>query len=343
MLTVDGGNVVSDGRTTIMHSESATNPNYFQITFYVPEHRVNPDPTTMKDFKDKLRSGNGNKDNAVPESDWQRFKPKFCASSQKPMYVTVNGAYTDHQGQVSNVTYSLYLGQNNTDDFHINRNQQLNNYITILGLTNNKDAAESEYDFNISVDHRVDVEDSGYSIAIERETLLDSHFEFRPMDITVSAGDRVVVKVNNPETNKWLRMEESGSTDAHIPGVGIRKYFTTDLVTNILANSTSIEVKAEDNVGMLDELEVLGLKDDAMKTMMSLNKAISEIDGLSPAYHIGASYFLKLKEYDGDWEALWNYHLEGLLREYLRGMPNMDELMEKLENAYWKDESDSDN
>lgn len=104
------------------------------------------------------------------------------------------------------------------------------------------------------------------------------------------------------------------------------------------------EVKAEDNVKMLDELEVLGLKDDAIKTMMSLNKAISEIDGLSPAYHIGASYFLKLKEYGDDcWEALWNYHLEGLLREYLRGMPNMDELMEKLENAYWRDESDSDN
>lgn len=104
------------------------------------------------------------------------------------------------------------------------------------------------------------------------------------------------------------------------------------------------EVKAEDNVGMLDALEELGLKDDAINTMMSLNKTISEIDGLSPAYHIGASYFLKLKEYGDDcWEALWNYHLEGLLREYLRGMPNMDELMEKLENAYWRDESDSDN
>jgi hypothetical protein len=104
------------------------------------------------------------------------------------------------------------------------------------------------------------------------------------------------------------------------------------------------EVKAEDNVGMLDALEELGLKDDAINAMMSLNKTISEIDGLSPAYHIGASYFLKLKEYGDDcWEALWNYHLEGLLREYLRGMPNMDELMEKLENAYWRDESDSDN
>lgn len=103
------------------------------------------------------------------------------------------------------------------------------------------------------------------------------------------------------------------------------------------------EVKAEDNVGMLDALEELGLKDDAINRMNRLNSAISKIEGLSSAYHIGASYFLKLKDYDVDWEALWKYHLEGLLREYLRGMPNMDELMAKLENAYWKDESDSDN
>jgi hypothetical protein len=103
------------------------------------------------------------------------------------------------------------------------------------------------------------------------------------------------------------------------------------------------EVKAEDNVKMLDSLEELGLKDDAINTMMSLNKAISEIDGLSPAYHIGASYFLKLKEYDGDWEALWNYHLEGLLREYLRGMPDVNVLMKKLYSAYSLNELDSDN
>ena len=51
-------------------------------------------------------------------------------------------------------------------------------------------------------------------------------------------------------------------------------------------------------------------------------------------YHIGASYFLKLKDYDGDWEALWKYHLDGLLREYLRGMPNVEELMEKLGTIY---------
>lgn len=101
------------------------------------------------------------------------------------------------------------------------------------------------------------------------------------------------------------------------------------------------EIKAEDNVGMLDELDEL--KDLAISKMNNLNRAISEIEGLSSAYHIGASYFLKLKDYDDDWEALWEYHLDGLLREYLRGMPNVEELMEDLKNAYFEDESDSDN
>ncbi|MBQ1970461.1 MAG: AAA family ATPase, partial [Paludibacteraceae bacterium] len=101
------------------------------------------------------------------------------------------------------------------------------------------------------------------------------------------------------------------------------------------------EIKAEDNVGMLDELNEL--KDLAISTMNNLNRAISEIEGLSSAYHIGASYFLKLKDYDDDWKALWNYHLEGLLREYLRGMPNADEEMRKLENAYWGNESNTNN
>ncbi|MEE0997052.1 MAG: AAA family ATPase [Paludibacteraceae bacterium] len=105
-----------------------------------------------------------------------------------------------------------------------------------------------------------------------------------------------------------------------------------------------VEVKAEDNVKMLDELEVLDLKDDAINRMNRLNSAISKIEGLSSAYHIGASYFLKLKEYGDDCrEALWNYHLEGLLREYLRGMPNADEEMRKLENAYLGNESNTNN
>lgn len=89
---------------------------------------------------------------------------------------------------------------------------------------------------------------------------------------------------------------------------------------------------------------------DRMKNRMNnLNNAISGIDGLSAAYHIGASYFLKFKlpsdcknknenekkkaENDA-FEDLWNYHLEPLLQEYLRGMEDEAGKLNILKAAY---------
>ncbi|MBO5825847.1 MAG: AAA family ATPase [Treponema sp.] len=103
-----------------------------------------------------------------------------------------------------------------------------------------------------------------------------------------------------------------------------------------------IEVKAIDTVGMLDpkyddngEL-IAGLEkdlaDEAKRRMENLNAAISKIDDLNDAYHIGASYFLKLNNYDGDFESLWNYHIKGILQEYLRGNPHGK--LDDLKSAY---------
>lgn len=66
------------------------------------------------------------------------------------------------------------------------------------------------------------------------------------------------------------------------------------------------------------------------------------IDGLSSAYHIGASYFLKLANYrnesgeyvDKSFTDLWDNHLEGLLREYMRGMQDVETKIDKLKKAY---------
>lgn len=99
------------------------------------------------------------------------------------------------------------------------------------------------------------------------------------------------------------------------------------------------EIKADDRIEMLDELLQ---KDKAIKRMKNLNKAIEGIEGLSTAYHIGPAYFLKLKNYNGNFQQLWENHLDGLLREYLRGMQNADEKIEKLKAAY-DNESDSAN
>ncbi len=94
------------------------------------------------------------------------------------------------------------------------------------------------------------------------------------------------------------------------------------------------EIKAEENVSMLSGLG--DLQSEALARMKSLNDAILKIDGLNSSYEIGASYFLKLKkdELNGDFDALWNYHLEGLLREYLRGNDDAETKLEMLKKAY---------
>ena len=82
--------------------------------------------------------------------------------------------------------------------------------------------------------------------------------------------------------------------------------------------------------------------DEAKKRMNRLNNKISELPDFNSAYHIGASYFLKLKNYEGDtdngFQSLWNYHLKGILEEYLRGNPEKDKYMTQLKNAYDKED-----
>lgn len=101
-----------------------------------------------------------------------------------------------------------------------------------------------------------------------------------------------------------------------------------------------IEITAEDRA------EGMGLKtkgdditkydaDDAYTRMTNLNNCIiSKEIGLSKAYQIGGSYFLKEVIENGekvsrpieqeDFQNLWDYKLKGLLREYLRGEEESD-------------------
>ena len=95
------------------------------------------------------------------------------------------------------------------------------------------------------------------------------------------------------------------------------------------------EITADDRIEMLDSLKC-GKKSEAVKCMQALNKEIESISGLSSAYHIGPAYFLKLDNYEGKFEDLWKYHIEGVLREYLRGMPKAADHMKKLKECYDK-------
>ena len=91
------------------------------------------------------------------------------------------------------------------------------------------------------------------------------------------------------------------------------------------------EVTAEDSMKMLDGIEY---EEEAKKRMQNLNAAIVKVRGLGKAYQIGAAYFKKIKDYHGDFLKLWDFHLKGLLYEYLRGNMNAEEQLEELKKAY---------
>ena len=79
-----------------------------------------------------------------------------------------------------------------------------------------------------------------------------------------------------------------------------------------------VEIKADDRLEMLDNLEDDAKKAEAIKRMSALNKEIAAVEELNENYQIGAAYFLKLKNLNFD--QLWTDYLKPLLQEYIQGM-----------------------
>ena len=95
-----------------------------------------------------------------------------------------------------------------------------------------------------------------------------------------------------------------------------------------------VEVTAESQLGMLDT--ALGDKaEEAKKRLRNLNIAIENVQELNSHYHIGPSYFLKLKDVDFDYELLWSDYLKPLLEDYLRGSYEEAETLETLKKAFY--------
>ena len=97
------------------------------------------------------------------------------------------------------------------------------------------------------------------------------------------------------------------------------------------------EIKPEDRLEMLSEKLDHEICEKAKRVMKALNEEISKTRGLGSAYQIGPAYFLKLdkEHYNGDFTALWDMHIEILLKEYLRGYTNADAKVEEFKNIYF--------
>lgn len=230
--------VITDfNKTVTTHNPSVDQTDdRIEFGFYMPEHKVTPNTISYP--------------SGMPESCYQYYKPKGVGATRDESglvtlakiatYVRIHGRYTDHNGQIKDVRYDIYLGQDETDDFTVKRNQQLNNQLVITGLTNYYNAYEDTED-NISIDHRVAVDYKGFNLSMERTAILDSHFEVRPLDVELSPGGSMTITI--PEQYRtWVAMESDAAVrakyDANVyisneEGKAVRKYFTERLVSEL--------------------------------------------------------------------------------------------------------------
>lgn len=249
------------------------------FTLYLPERFFKP-ATSADAFEYPFGTGN-----TIREEDKnlrQRYKPLLAkgyssykgspGADNKATYVTISGVFTDHQGHTFDVDYDVYVGKDNYGNFDVVRNMQYNNTLTIKGINNSSDQGSG----TVSVDHRVNVTHTHPIIVnLHRETLLDAHFEVRPLRIranmkdelnkngTVRANSAVKVEViysngegtkkpadkNNTNSNNWIGLERSMGVGSTASGqslyctstgssYGKRKYFTYGLVTGIQADNS---------------------------------------------------------------------------------------------------------
>ena len=206
----------------------------------------------------------------------QQFKPKIVEQASSPSpgaglatYVLLTGTYKDYRGTNWNVNYKVYLGKDNAQNFHVDRNSEYTNYISIKGIRHHKEGSYGEGD--VWIDHRVNVSlGSGQGpdncVTITRETLLDAHIEVRPLRVQWSGTtyDRVNIYLpTDPETKQllnWIGIEkfthdncQDGATYCFVTdpstnesySIGKRKYFTTGLINELQTMGGDLGVKTD--------------------------------------------------------------------------------------------------
>lgn len=238
-------------------SKEASGANTINFSFYLPERYLHPEGTFEYPFEKGTYSTQVDSDqNGYRDEDekyMQRYKCMLLREGQYATNIVISGRYLDHQNHQYDVDYTIYLGKDNYGNFDILRNYEYNNYITIRGIQTTNDMSGNNS--VVSIDYRVNVTRTQPAIiSLRRETLLDSHFEVRPLRVIptgegVDSEINVVrIKVKDPETTNWMRLERSfgDGTEGNSPtngngesiyitadgaSKGKRRYFTHNLVT----------------------------------------------------------------------------------------------------------------
>ena len=301
--TLAGGNIAGGASRSII-----------EFTFYLPERLLAPvtssDEYTGYPFDKNLNLGleldknqNGYHDESQ-DTKLQRYKPRLLDNPDKTTMkpatnVVISGQYRDHQNHYWDVSYTIYLGEDNYSDFNILRNKEYNNIVSIKGIETSSE--------NILVDHRVNIDYSQPAkITLLREVLLDSHFEVRPLRVKLNnIGDvdginAVKVQVVDPNQNgtnvpNWMRIERSFGDgtpegapqttvngedmsiyideDSTSPSYGKRRFFTYNLIDGV--NATQVDATLKNSTEV-----ILPLTEDGECCWIYIDECTEVGDGL---------------------------------------------------------------
>lgn len=321
-----------------IESDLAQSSNEASFYFYLPERFLRPEPTADEYDKYPWGTGLAGLDDDERSRYPQRYKPEVAEGCAQPAtFVRFFGEYIDHQGHNWNVSYDIYVGGDNYSNFDIVRNTLYKNVVTIKGISTSQDMTANHN--TISIDHRVDVERvSPVIINLRRETLLDSHFEVRPLRIRLNkyfkgqdlegAKVEVIYEDDDPAKNthdkRWIGLERSfgnGVTqtlsDTYLvdsdlaedrkKAAGKRKYFTTDLTTSTLADENGQKVTVPITEGgecvWIYVDECVETKDDVRSAIIRVTTYDSngEEIGESIDYHINQRMLYPVKNGDNEY------------------------------------------
>ena len=179
--------------------------------------------------------------------DKQRYKPLIAEENnltEKATYFTFSANYIDFHGTSIDVSYKLYVGANNTDDFNIRRNHQYKSNISIVGIKTSDYGDIDDREGSNTFDARVTISESQpFFLSMIQERALDAHFGVVPIDIYLASGsDKVRLEVvNDGVSRKMMKLHYIGRR-ATQEGDGKQQYFYTDMISNAASYGLSDDI-----------------------------------------------------------------------------------------------------
>ena len=130
-----------------LYNQGSTLNTFQEYTFYfyAPEYYVSPKSST---------------------TNKPQYKPNNVDTQTKcPIFLSLTGVYTPLLGNNINLTYDIYIGEDNTSNYNIKRNYHYTNNLTISGTTNHSTQTDESY-----IDHRVHADNEFDMIKLFGET-----------------------------------------------------------------------------------------------------------------------------------------------------------------------------